>query len=62
MRAPGGASRDGAHRQAQRTKVALRNVTFALPLANRIYILGEGRIAWEGAPAHFAAEAAAHYL
>ena len=39
-----------------------QNVTFALPHADRIYVLEHARIVWEGAPSHFAAEAAATYL
>jgi len=39
-----------------------QNVTFALPHADRIYVLEHARIVWEGAPARFAAEAAATYL
>ncbi|HTU53679.1 MAG TPA: ATP-binding cassette domain-containing protein, partial [Acetobacteraceae bacterium] len=39
-----------------------QNVTFALPHADRIYVLEHARIAWEGEPARFAAEAGAQYL
>ncbi len=39
-----------------------QNVTFALPHADRIYVLEHARIAWEGEPSHFAAEAGAQYL
>jgi len=39
-----------------------QNVTFALPHADRIYVLEHARIVWEGAPSRFAAEAAATYL
>ena len=39
-----------------------QNVTFALPHADRIYVLEHARIAWEGEPSRFAAEAAATYL
>ena len=39
-----------------------QNVTFALPHADRVYVLDHGRIAWEGEPSRFAAEAGARYL
>jgi len=39
-----------------------QNVTFALPHADRIYVLDHARIVWEGQPSRFAAEAAATYL
>ncbi len=39
-----------------------QNVTFALPHADRIYVLEHARIIWEGPPARFAAEAGAQYL
>jgi branched-chain amino acid transport system ATP-binding protein len=39
-----------------------QNVTFALPHADRIYVMEHARIAWEGEPSRFAAEAAAAYL
>jgi ABC-type branched-subunit amino acid transport system ATPase component len=39
-----------------------QNVTFALPHADRIYVMERSRIAWEGEPSRFAAEAAAAYL
>jgi branched-chain amino acid transport system ATP-binding protein len=39
-----------------------QNVTFALPHADRIYVLDHARIVWEGEPSRFAAEAAAAYL
>jgi ABC-type branched-subunit amino acid transport system ATPase component len=39
-----------------------QNVTFALPHADRIYVLDHARIVWEGEPSRFAAEAAATYL
>ena len=38
-----------------------QHVTFALPHADRVYVL-EHRIAWEGEPARFAAEAGTGYL
>ncbi|MBV9076560.1 MAG: ATP-binding cassette domain-containing protein, partial [Methylobacteriaceae bacterium] len=34
-----------------------QNVTFALPHADRVYVLDHGRIGWEGPPDRFAAEA-----
>ena len=39
-----------------------QNVTFALPHADRIYVMDHARIVWEGEPSGFAAEAAATYL
>jgi len=39
-----------------------QNVTFALPHADRVYVLERGRIAWVGGPSAFAAEAGARYL
>jgi branched-chain amino acid transport system ATP-binding protein len=39
-----------------------QNVTFALPHADRVYVLDHARIAWEGPPGRFEAEAAANYL
>jgi branched-chain amino acid transport system ATP-binding protein len=39
-----------------------QNVTFALPHADRIYLIEHGRITWEGTPAGFAAEAGTGYL
>ncbi len=39
-----------------------QNVTFALPHADRIYVLEHSRIVWEGRPDCFAAEAGAAYL
>ena len=39
-----------------------QNVTFALPHADRVYVLDHSRIAWEGQPERFAQEAAATYL
>ena len=38
-----------------------QNVTFALPHADRVYVLEHGRIVWEGDPSRFAAEAGAQY-
>ena len=34
-----------------------QNVTFALPHADRVYVLEHARIVWEGDPSRFAAEA-----
>ncbi|HEY5211027.1 MAG TPA: ATP-binding cassette domain-containing protein [Stellaceae bacterium] len=39
-----------------------QNVTFALPHADRVYVLEHGRIAWSGGPAQFAEEMGAEYL
>ena len=39
-----------------------QNVTFALPHADRVYVLEHSRIVWEGEPGRFAAEAGAGYL
>jgi branched-chain amino acid transport system ATP-binding protein len=39
-----------------------QNVTFALPHADRVYLLEHARIVWEGSPARFAAEAGTGYL
>jgi branched-chain amino acid transport system ATP-binding protein len=39
-----------------------QNVTFALPHADRVYVLERARIVWEGSPARFAIEAGARYL
>ena len=39
-----------------------QNVTFALPHADRIYVMEHARIVWEGDPSRFAAEAGATYL
>jgi branched-chain amino acid transport system ATP-binding protein len=39
-----------------------QNVTFALPHADRVYVLEHARIVWEGGPARFAAEAGTGYL
>ncbi|HTN11836.1 MAG TPA: ATP-binding cassette domain-containing protein, partial [Acetobacteraceae bacterium] len=39
-----------------------QNVTFALPHADRVYVLEHARIVWEGNPARFAEEAGAGYL
>ncbi|SKA30252.1 monosaccharide ABC transporter ATP-binding protein, CUT2 family [Enhydrobacter aerosaccus] len=39
-----------------------QNVTFALPHADRVYVLEHTRIVWEGDPARFAKEAGGGYL
>ena len=39
-----------------------QNVTFALPHADRVYVLDHAKIAWEGPPDRFEAEAAQLYL
>ncbi len=39
-----------------------QNVTFALPHADRVYVLDHARIAWEGPPGRFGEEAAETYL
>jgi branched-chain amino acid transport system ATP-binding protein len=39
-----------------------QNVTFALPHADRVYVLEHARIVWEGEPGRFAAEAGTRYL
>jgi branched-chain amino acid transport system ATP-binding protein len=39
-----------------------QNVTFALPHADRVYVLDHGKIVWEGPPERFEAEASENYL
>jgi ABC-type branched-subunit amino acid transport system ATPase component len=39
-----------------------QNVTFALPHADRVYVLEFGHISWEGPASRFAAEAGAQYV
>jgi branched-chain amino acid transport system ATP-binding protein len=39
-----------------------QNVTFALPHADRVYVIEHGRIIWEGDPGRFATEAGEGYL
>jgi ABC-type branched-subunit amino acid transport system ATPase component len=39
-----------------------QNVTFALPHADRVYVLEHSRIVWEGDPGRFAKEAGTGYL
>jgi len=53
-------------RLRQTTKITLvlgeQNVTFALPHADRVYVVEHGRMVWEGEPGRFAAEAGVGYL
>jgi ABC-type branched-subunit amino acid transport system ATPase component len=39
-----------------------QNVTFALPHADRVYVIEHARIVWQGEPSRFAEEAGAGYL
>ncbi|MDE3176471.1 MAG: ATP-binding cassette domain-containing protein [Pseudomonadota bacterium] len=39
-----------------------QNVTFALPHADRVYVLEHARFVWEGPPERFAAEASGRYI
>ena len=39
-----------------------QNVTFALPHADRVYVLEHGRIVWEGDPSRFESEVGERYL
>jgi branched-chain amino acid transport system ATP-binding protein len=39
-----------------------QNVTFALPHADRVYVLEHARIVWEGDPSRFAEEMGTGYL
>ncbi len=39
-----------------------QNVTFALPHADRVYLIEHGRITWDGDPVRFAAEKGSGYL
>ena len=39
-----------------------QNVTFALPHADRVYVIEHARVVWEGDPGRFAEEAGAGYL
>ena len=39
-----------------------QNVTFALPHADRVYLLEHARIVWEGDPVRFAEEMGSGYL
>jgi branched-chain amino acid transport system ATP-binding protein len=54
------------HRLRSTTRLTVllgeQNVTFALPHADRLYVLDHGRIAWEGKPERFEEEAAEAYL
>jgi branched-chain amino acid transport system ATP-binding protein len=51
-------------RETTDTTVVLgeQNVTFALPLADRVYLLEHARIVWEGNAPRFAAEMGTGYL
>jgi branched-chain amino acid transport system ATP-binding protein len=51
-------------RQSTQITVLLgeQNVTFALPHADRVYVLEHARIVWEGEPARFATEMGTGYL
>jgi branched-chain amino acid transport system ATP-binding protein len=53
-----------ALRQTSEITVLLgeQNVTFALPHADRVYVLDHARITWEGGPDRFAREAGRGYL
>ncbi|MEO8935731.1 MAG: ATP-binding cassette domain-containing protein, partial [Burkholderiaceae bacterium] len=42
--------------------LAEQNVTFALPHADRVYVIDHARLVWEGSPDRFESEAAAAYL
>jgi len=54
------------HRLRETTSIAMllgeQNVTFALPHADRVYLLDHARITWEGTPERFAAEKGTGYL
>jgi ABC-type branched-subunit amino acid transport system ATPase component len=39
-----------------------QNVTFALPHADRIYVMDHGQLRWEGPPARFASEMGTGFL
>lgn len=39
-----------------------QSVTFALPCADRVYVLEHARIVWEGNPGRFTAEVGEGYL
>jgi ABC-type branched-subunit amino acid transport system ATPase component len=39
-----------------------QNVTFALPHADRVYVLDHGHITWQGGPTAFAAEMSDGFL
>jgi hypothetical protein len=60
-------SRDAQHLQvlsefSMAVLLGEQNVTFALPHADRVYVLDHARIAWEGPPDRFESEGAQHYL
>ncbi len=54
------------HRLRSTTRLTVllgeQNVTFALPHADRLYVIDHGRLAWEGEPERFETEAAEAYL
>jgi branched-chain amino acid transport system ATP-binding protein len=54
------------HRLRETTPITVllgeQNVTFALPHADRVYVLEHARIVWEGDPARFAREMGTGYL
>jgi branched-chain amino acid transport system ATP-binding protein len=56
----------GLERLRQTTAITVllgeQNVTFALPHADRVYVLEHARIVWEGGPEKFAAEMGTGYL
>ena len=57
-----GARTAAADHRRSRVLLGEQNVTFALPHADRVYVLDHARIVWEGDPARFAAEAGTGYL
>lgn len=52
----------GAADHADHVLLGEQNVTFALPHADRVYVLEHARIAWEGDPGRFLEEAGTGYL
>lgn len=50
----------------EQTKITIllgeQNVTFALPHADRVYVLEHGKIIWQGTPSRFADEMAGNFL
>jgi ABC-type branched-subunit amino acid transport system ATPase component len=57
---------DALKRLREQTDITIllgeQNVTFALPHADRVYVLEHARLIWEGSPSRFAAEMAADFL
>jgi len=53
---------DQIHRAGLMLLLVEQNVTFALPHADRVYVLDHARMVWEGSPDRFEEEAAATYL